>query len=145
MQKSCAYCTLPEIQARVLTKNEYAWAFLTNIPIVPGHTLICPVRCVPTLDELTDPELHALFEMREKLKSALAKTFGAEGFNYAWNEGEVAGQNVPHLHLHMLPRKKGDTGITKYEPRKFLYRPGSRQPNPEDELREVAEFIRRAL
>jgi len=65
------------------------------------------------------------FDLRSKLGKAMTKVFEAEGFNYAWNEGEVAGQFVPHLHLHMLPRKKGDKGIYKYEPRKFLYRTGT--------------------
>ncbi|MBI4150334.1 hypothetical protein HY488_02940, partial [Candidatus Woesearchaeota archaeon] len=56
-----------------------------------------------------------------------------------------AGQNISHLHLHIIPRKGGDAGITDYEPRKFLYRPGSRETSPENELRDVAALIRRAL
>jgi diadenosine tetraphosphate (Ap4A) HIT family hydrolase len=83
--------------------------------------------------------------MRRKVKDVLTKLFGAEGFNYAWNEGEVAGQSVPHLHLHVLPRRHGDEGITEYEPRKFLYRPGSRAATPEAELQEVAKTIRNAM
>jgi diadenosine tetraphosphate (Ap4A) HIT family hydrolase len=80
-----------------------------------------------------------------QLKAALLKVFQAEGFNYAWNEGKLAGQSVPHFHLHILPRKEGDTGILEYEPRKFLYRPGERETSPEQELNAVAELIKKEL
>ena len=141
----CAYCELPEIKARMIVENDVAWAFPTNIPIVPGHVIIVPKRCVALFEDMTDDEREAVFALREQLKTALVKTFGAEGFNYAWNEGTLAGQSVPHFHLHMLPRKTGDTGITEYEPRQFLYRPGEREATPEDELRAVAQLIRDAL
>jgi diadenosine tetraphosphate (Ap4A) HIT family hydrolase len=143
--KACAYCTKPEARARTVVKNELAFAFPTYIPITPGHMLICPIRCVPTVRELTKEELLAIFELRDKLSGALAKMLGSEGFNYAWNEGEDAGQDVPHFHLHMVPRRKGDAGIYEYDPRKFLYRPGSREKTPEDELKIIVEQIQQFL
>lgn len=63
----------------------------------------------------------------------------------AWNEGGVAGQTVPHLHMHLVPRKQGDEGITEYEPRKFLYRPGSRAESPVEEIREIAKLLKMEL
>lgn len=141
----CVFCELPEIRERAVFKNDLAWAFLTNIPITPGHMLIAPVRCVATFDELTAAEVSAIFEVRKKVVAALKKTFAAEGFHFAWNEAKVAGQSVPHFHLHIVPRKQGDEGITEYEPRKFLYRPGSREDSPEAELVAVSELIKKAL
>lgn len=138
----CAFCEIPEIKEREIIRNDLVWAFPTNTPIVPGHVLICPIRCVALFDDLTDDEKTAIFDLRDQLKQALGDSFEAEGFNYAWNEGKVAGQSVPHFHLHMLPRKEGDEGITEYEPRKFLYRPGVRATTPEAELREVAKLIK---
>lgn len=141
----CAYCEIPAIREREIVRNEYAWAFPTNMPIVPGHVLITPIRCVATLEEMTLEEVRAVFDLREKLKRTLIKAFDAQGFNYAWNEGKLAGQSVPHFHLHMLPRKEGDAGITEYEPRKFLYRPGEREVGPEEELLKVSQLIRNFL
>ncbi len=141
----CAYCEIPAIQERAIIKNDLVWAFPTNIPIVPGHILIAPVRCVATFEELTPEEVAAVFDLLSKLKKALVKVFSAEGFNYAWNEGKLAGQSVPHFHLHVLPRKSGDTGIVEYEPRKFLYRPGEREESPDVELQKVAALIKKEL
>ncbi len=143
--KDCVFCSIPEIKERAVASNRFARAFPTNIPIVPGHILIAPKRCVALFSDMTEAEEKALFSLASKIKKALKKTFGAEGFNIAWNEGELAGQSVPHFHLHILPRKSGDAGILKYEPRKFLYRPGSREQTPEAELKKVAELIKKNL
>lgn len=135
----------PEIQERLIIENDHAFAFPTRTPIVTGHTLICPKRPVKTWDELGDDEIDAIFDLRKKLKQAMKEVFDAEGFNYAWNEEEIGGQSVPHVHLHMLPRKEGDAGIVEYEPRKFLYRPGVRGISPEEELADVSKLLRDAL
>jgi len=68
-----------------------------------------------------------------------------KGFHHAWNEEKVAGQSIPHFHLHIVPRKQGDEGITEYEPRKFLYRPGSRETTPEKELQAITLQIKEKL
>lgn len=138
---NCVYCTLPEIRERKIVENDLAWAFPTNIPITPGHTLVAPKRCVARYDDLTSEERRDVEELRQKICSALKRSFDAEGFNFAWNEGKDCGQSVPHFHLHIVPRKKGDEGVWGYEPREFLYRPGSREATPEEELRKVAEVI----
>lgn len=142
----CVYCEFPEIKERgEVASNELAWVFPTNIPIVPGHMLIVPKRCVAKIKDMTKEEIEAIFDLRSKLEIALTELFDAEGFNYAWNEGKLAGQSVPHFHLHMLPRKTGDDGITKYDPRKFLYRPGSREATQKDELQAIAEMIKNKI
>ncbi len=142
-KKLCVYCTKTEVKNRKITENNLAFVFPTNIPIVSGHVLIVPKRCIARYSDLTQKEKEAIEELRIKIIKALEKTFNAQGFNYAWNENEVAGQGVPHFHLHVVPRKKGDRGITEYEPRKFLYRPGSRKTTPEKELQEVCNMIKK--
>lgn len=135
----------PNIKERIITKNNLAFSFLTHMPIVPGHALICPIRCVATCEELTHDEWKEILELQHLLCKALKKAFNAEGFNFAWNMGENAGQTVPHFHLHVVPRKLGDTGILQYEPRVFLYRPGSRAVSHLEELQQTAELIRNNL
>lgn len=141
----CVYCELEAIKKREITGNDLAWAFPTNIPITPGHTLIVPRRCVSRYEDLTMDEKAAIENLRMRICCALRKQFGATDFNFAWNEGKIAGQSVPHFHLHVLPRQEGDSGVTEYEPRKFLYRPGSREDSPENELIEVSRIIREGL
>lgn len=139
---TCIYCSNIEMQDRKIVENNLAWVFPTNIPIVPGHVLIAPKRCVAKYEDLTIEEKNSIEELRIKIIAALKKAFNAEGFNYAWNENKIAGQSIPHFHLHVLPRKEGDEGITEYEPRKFLYRPGSRETTPEQELHSISELIK---
>ncbi len=138
----CVFCNREEMKNRIIFEDRLVFVMPTNIPIVPGHLLICPVRHVQKLEDLEKEEFEAVFFTLSKIKKSLKKVFVSEGFNFAWNEGAVAGQSVPHFHLHVLPRKSGDSGIVEYEPRKFLYRPGSREVSPETELEEVARKIR---
>jgi histidine triad (HIT) family protein len=142
---NCAYCEIEDIKKREITGDDLVWAFPTNIPITPGHTLIAPRRCVAKYEDLTQDEKNAIEKLRVKICNALKKLYDAEGFNFAWNDGKNAGQSVPHFHLHILPRKSGDAGVTEYEPRKFLYRPGSREDSPEEELLAVSNAIKAAL
>ncbi|MDB5265072.1 MAG: aph1 [Parcubacteria group bacterium] len=139
----CAFCGNAELEDRTIVKNDLAFAFLTNIPIVPGHTLISPIRHVQYYEELTEAEREAIEQLRAGIKVSMQKVFGTEGFNYAWNEEKIGGQSVPHFHLHVLPRKEGDAGVYEYEPREFLYRPtGDRPISPQEELKEIAQNIR---
>ncbi len=141
----CVFCTQADIQDRIIVENAHARAFPTNIPITPGHTLIVPKRHVETIGALTALERADVFDLAESIKGALRKGFQTQGFNHAWNEGSLAGQSVPHFHLHVVPRTPGDAGVLQYEPRDFLYRPGSREATPQAELVAVAYEIKRAL
>lgn len=144
---NCPFCDKDnkDIQDRLIYKDSLVMAFPTNIPIVPGHILVCPSRHVSKIDQLSEEELKAIANLIVQLKDSLKKAFQVEGFNIAWNEGKIAGQAVDHLHIHIVPRKAGDEGIYEYDPRKFLYRPGSREISPEQELKEIAELIKKNL
>lgn len=143
--ENCLYCNDKDIKSRVIFEDNLVMVFPTNIPITPGHLLICTKRHISKIDDLSNEELKAIKNLIVRLKNTLTKIFSSEGFNIALNEGQNAGQSIDHLHIHIVPRKTGDTGIYEYEPRKFLYRPGSRNTSPEIELREIAELIKKNI
>jgi histidine triad (HIT) family protein len=143
--KPCVFCSLSEIKNREIVGNKLAWAFPTNIPITPGHVLIAPRRCVKTLADLTQEERLAILDLADVVMSALQKLYSAEGFNCVWNEGKLAGQSVPHFHLHIISRKEGDAGLLGYDPRSMLYRTGDREAMPEAELLTIRDQIKTAL
>lgn len=140
--EQCVFCSLPEIKNRIIIQNDLVRAFPTNIPITEGHILIAPIRCVKSLDDMTTEEKLAVFDMADRIMDVLRKVFKAEGFNCAWNQEKLAGQSVPHFHLHVIPRKEGDTGLIGYDPRSMLYRTGDRETTDESVLIKVAHILR---
>lgn len=141
--RACAFCAPHStVHGRTLAGNNRAEAFLTLQPVTPGHTLIVPRRCVASFGDLEPNEIADVMALRTVVVAALEAAVGASGFNYAWNEGEVAGQTVPHFHLHIVPRFPGDTGVLGYDPRRFFYRPGPRGDSSLDALGDLAESIR---
>lgn len=141
----CPFCDIESLKPRLIYKDDFVLAFPSNIPIVPGHIIVCPVRHISKIDEISNEEIIKIKDFIILLKNSLKKSLDAEGFNVAWNEGSMAGQSVNHLHIHVVPRKIGDAGIYEYEPTKFLYRPGSRAESPEVELSEIAELIKKGF
>lgn len=131
-----------DIRYRMVAENDRAFAFLSNMPILPGHTLICPKQPIIFSQELTLEMWSDLLKLKEVICLKLKKALHVQGFNFAWNEGSIAGQTVPHFHLHVVPRKENDSGITQYEPRVFLYRPGSRAESSKEELISFAKELR---
>lgn len=142
------YNITPSVEGRIIEQNDYAFCFPALMPIIPGHTLISPIRPVSKFFDMNDKEIKSIFDLMEIVKIALKEVFDAEGFNHAWNEGGVAGQSVDHFHLHVLPRKKGDTGLTKYEPRDFIYRSENvenRASSPEEEIKEIVKLMKLSI
>src|SRR5579872_3653672 len=83
----------PTIGDRTVAENDLAIAFLGNMPIVPGHILVCPKREVAKSEDLSQEEWRDILDLKAVVCEKLKKVFQAEGFNFAWNEGELAGQS----------------------------------------------------
>ncbi|HHX87977.1 MAG TPA: HIT family protein [Firmicutes bacterium] len=101
---SCPFCQLTE----PVLSNHLAMAVEDNFPASPGHMLIIPRRHILTIDQATGEEAMALFKLLKEVKVIIQDRYGADGFNIGINEGAVAGQTVSHLHIHVIPRRKGD-------------------------------------
>jgi len=79
-----------------------------GFPISPGHTLVIPTQHIGSFFDLGHEERDALFTLLDEAKRRLDKEYHPAGFNIGINDGPAAGQTVPHLHIHLIPRYTGD-------------------------------------
>lgn len=77
-------------------------------PVSEGHTLIIPRRHVRSWFETNPGEQHAILELLAKARAQLDAEYHPAGYNIGINDGVAAGQTVPHLHIHLIPRYEGD-------------------------------------
>ena len=104
--KPCAFCTLPS--ARVVDENATAIVIRDGYPVSPGHTLLIPKRHTGSFFDLSEKERGELLALLDRAKLVLDKEFQPKGYNIGINDGAAAGQTVPHLHVHLIPRFDGD-------------------------------------
>jgi diadenosine tetraphosphate (Ap4A) HIT family hydrolase len=77
-------------------------------PVSPGHTLIISRRHVGSFFELSDEERAGMLGLLDQAKTEIQASHGPQGYNIGINDGPAAGQTVPHLHIHLIPRYTGD-------------------------------------
>lgn len=92
----------------VFLTTKLSYAFVNLRPVVPGHVLISPKRLVQRFTELTAEETSDLWFMAQRVGTKLQDHFKASSLTFAIQDGPEAGQSVPHVHIHILPRKVGD-------------------------------------
>jgi diadenosine tetraphosphate (Ap4A) HIT family hydrolase len=102
------------------------FAFRDKFPVSKGHSLVIPKQVVPSYFDLTFKEQSACWFLVNLVKAELQKTHQPDGFNIGINSGEAAGQTVPHCHIHIIPRYKGDLenprgGVRGVIPGKMAY------------------------
>ena len=95
-----------ELAAPEVWRDERVVAVLDHRPVFKGHVLVCPVQHFATLPELPGELFEPLFGTAARIAAALRPAFGAEGSFVGLNN--VVSQSVPHLHVHVIPRTKGD-------------------------------------
>lgn len=103
---ACPFCSLPS--SRLVGENEHSLAIRDAFPVSEGHTLVISKRHVGSLFELSEVEVQGLFRLLASAKRDLVVTHRPDGFNVGINDGRAAGQTVPHLHVHLIPRYMGD-------------------------------------
>lgn len=108
----CLFCKIArhEIPVLVVREDEHTLAFLDVNPRAEGHTVVIPKAHAETLLDLPDAELGPLWLAVREVSAALLGALGPDGFTIGLNHGREAGQAVPHLHVHVIPRRKGDGG-----------------------------------
>jgi histidine triad (HIT) family protein len=106
--KSCVFCEIVagRVAAYRVYEDDEALAFLDHYPLLPGHVLVVPKTHYETLGDLPAAEVGPFFLVVQRLAVAVEKAMRAEGSFVATNIR--ISQSVPHLHVHVVPRKKGD-------------------------------------
>lgn len=102
----CVFCRVVESGDELIMRDGPVAAFLDHRPVFHGHVLIVPVEHVDTLAELPAELMVPMLHTAQRFMRALAEVVGAQGTFVAMNN--VVSQSVPHLHLHVVPRRRGD-------------------------------------
>ena len=123
---SCPFCELPA--ARILAEDELAVVIRDAFPVSEGHTIIVPRRHIRSFFEATATERASLLRLLDEAKVTLDAENQPDGYNIGINDGVAAGQTVPHLHIHLIPRYVGDRldprgGVRWVLPEKAKYWP----------------------
>ena len=108
----CIFCRIVDgdIPARVVYETDETLAFLDVNPLAPGHTLVIPKDHHETIEDLPGDLAASVFETLSEVVPAVEAAVEADASNVASNNGEAAGQEVPHVHGHVIPRFQNDGG-----------------------------------
>lgn len=109
---TCLFCKIVAkgIPAAVVYEDEKTLAFLDIMPRSPGHTMVIPKYHSPNFLELPAGEVAPLFLAVKKVADILMAKLKPDGLTVGINQGRASGQEVDHLHVHLMPRWKGDNG-----------------------------------
>lgn len=104
---NCPFCSV-NVNETVFTESENFRAIYNIAPILPGHSLIISKRHLQSLMDLSDSELCEMMTFGRDVVRILLRAFDTSAFNWTVQEGEEAGQTIPHLHMHLIPRERND-------------------------------------
>ena len=104
----CLFCriVIGELEAQIVFEDDDSLAFLDHRPLFPGHCLLVPRKHFETLDEIPPDLIQPIFSNAQLLSRAVRSAMASEGTFVAMNNR--VSQSVPHLHVHIVPRRKGD-------------------------------------
>src|SRR5262245_43465384 len=105
-EPECLFCT-PD-SSRVFLETELVLGLWDAFPVADGHALLLARRHVASWFDASDSERQALTEAIHVARQEILRRFAPDGFNIGVNVGEAAGQTIAHLHIHVIPRYRGD-------------------------------------
>ena len=141
MTDDCIFCSIVtgDIPARVVYETDDVLAFLDANPLAPGHTLVIPKAHAPRVSDLEADRAAAVFETVADLTPRVQDAVDADAATVGINDGAAAGQEVPHVHAHVIPRFDDDGGAPIHAVA------GDRPDLDSDELDAVADAITDAI
>ena len=105
--EGCVFCGIEK--GRVVDENELSYVIYDRFPVTEFHMLIIPKRHTPTYFDLGQAEVNACHQLMNRVRTLITSDDPTiMGFNVGINDGELAGQTVPHCHIHLIPRREGD-------------------------------------
>ncbi len=135
--EGCIFCRIVrgEIPSRKVFEDNSTLAMLDVSPLAPGHTLVVPKTHIERVEDLSPEISNALFSTVQRLTGPVRRSVGAHALTIGINDGREAGQVVPHVHVHIIPRDRSDGGGT-------IHSVMSRRPRlSEDDMTRIAEKI----
>lgn len=128
-----------ELPATTLYEDALVKVILDIMPVNPGHLLVLPKAEAVLFGQLTEDHAAALFRVAQRMNRALRESgIPCEGVSLWLSDGESAGQEIPHVHLHVIPRFSGD-GF------RFRFGPANRRPLAKERADELARSLRAVL
>jgi diadenosine tetraphosphate (Ap4A) HIT family hydrolase len=123
MSSDCIFCRRVDL----IYQGELAYISLDKYPASPGHALIIPNRHVPNYFDCTQQEISELWGLVNRAKRMIEKDHTPDSYNIGINVSKVAGQSVPHTHIHLIPRYEGDVedprgGVRNVIPKNRTYK-----------------------
>lgn len=109
----CVFCDEFIPNHEKIFENKYAIAYFDEFPVNKGHMLIITKRHAETFFHLSAEEQKSMISLLNKCKKHIDKLYRPDGYNVGLNCGEYAGQTVMHVHMHLIPRYKGDVDDPK--------------------------------
>ncbi|ELZ76026.1 HIT family protein [Haloferax larsenii] len=108
----CIFCAIAakDVHGRIVHETEHSLAFLDVNPLAPGHTLVVPKDHYARLDDLPEEISADLWRTVDELVPRVEDAVDADATNVGVNNGPAAGQEVEHVHVHIVPRFDGDGG-----------------------------------
>ncbi len=103
--KPCPFCN---VEREIILESEMSFAIYDGFPVNEGHALIIPKRHTANYFDLSLEEQKDCIELLNRVKGIVQAKYNPAGFNVGININEAAGQTVPHVHIHLIPRYEGD-------------------------------------
>ncbi len=103
--KPCPFCN---VEREIILETEMSFAIYDGFPVNEGHALIIPKRHTANYFDLSLEEQKDCIELLNRVKGIVQEKYNPAGFNVGININEAAGQTVPHVHIHLIPRYEGD-------------------------------------
>ncbi len=141
MASDCIFCNIVagKLAAHIVYEDSDCIAFLDTHPLFPGHVLLCPVEHYETLSDLPGPSVAPVFSTAQLLARAVESALDAEGTFIAINNH--VSQTVPHLHIHVVPRRRRDGLKGFFWPRQNYQDDAAREAVRDAIAREVQKLL----